>query len=157
MRDKRFIAEHRGGILTKSQHRQIISWACICAEHVMLIVPEEILDSRLKSALSVARAWEKQEASVGEARKASLAAIAVANEASSPVITALARSVGHAVAAAHMADHSLGAVLYALKAVRFADRSIDEERTWQNDQLPPEIRELILAARERKEQALNAD
>ena len=31
---------------------------------------------------------------------------------------AVARAIGHTVATAHMADHSLGAALYALKAVK---------------------------------------
>jgi len=37
MRDKRFIAEHRGGPLKKEQHYQLIKWACDCAEHVLCL------------------------------------------------------------------------------------------------------------------------
>ena len=62
----------------------------------------------------------------------------------------MARSVGHAVATAHMADHSLGAAWYALKAVKYAGKSIDKEKKWQNDQLPSEIMELVLSARKNK-------
>jgi len=80
----------------------------------------------------VAKEWEKGNASVDDARNASLDAIAVANESSNPTSIAVARSVGHAVATAHMADHSLGAALYALKAVKNAGKSIDAERRWQN-------------------------
>jgi len=58
------------------------------------------------------------------------------------------------VATAHMADHSLGAALYALKAVKSAGRSIDAERKWQNEQLPQEIMELVLTARSKKENVL---
>ena len=47
-----------------------------------------------------------------------------------------------------MADHSLGSAWYALKAVQSAGRSIDEERKWQDGQLPSEIKELVLSARE---------
>jgi hypothetical protein len=46
-----------------------------------------------------------------------------------------------------MADHSLGAAWYALKAVKNAGKSIDAERNWQNEQLPSEIKELVLTAR----------
>jgi hypothetical protein len=67
---------------------------------------------------------------------------------------AVARAVGHAVATAHMADHSLGAALYALKAVKNAGKSIDAERKWQNEQLPSEIMEIVLTARSKKEQDL---
>ena len=79
--------------------------------------------------------------------KASVAAHAVARESSYPASIAVARSVGQAVATAHMADHSLGAALYALKAVKNAARSPDTERRWQDEQLPPEIKDLILTAR----------
>jgi len=146
MRDKRFIAEHRGGPLKKEQHRQLIKWACDCAENVLPLFGEEI-DERLKNALNVAKEWEKGNASVGDARKASVASHAAARESSNPSAIAVARSVGHAVATAHMADHSLGAAWYALKAVKNAGKSIDAERKWQDEQLPSEIKELVLNAR----------
>jgi Imm-5 like putative immunity protein len=146
MRDKRFIAEHRGGSLKKEQHYQLIKWACGCTEHVLHLFGEKI-DERLKNALNVAKEWEQGNASVGDARKASLGAIAVANEFSNLTAIAVARSVGHAVATAHMADHSIGAAWYALKAVKNAGKSIDAERKWQDEQLPSEIKELVLTAR----------
>ena len=146
MRDQRFKAEHRGGPLKKEQHRQLIRWACACAEHVFPLVGEEI-DARLTHALRVANEWENGNASVGEARKASLEAIAVANESSNPVAISVARAVGHAVATAHMADHSLGPAWYALKAVKSAGQSQEAERRWQDEQLPLEIKELVLTAR----------
>lgn len=108
-------------------------------------------DERLVNALKVAKAWTQGKASVGDARKASVAAHAVAREYSDPVAVAVARAVGHAVATAHMADHSLGPALYALKAVKSAGKSVDAERKWQNKQLPPDIRELVLSAMSSKE------
>jgi hypothetical protein len=146
MRDKRFIAKHRGGPLKKEQHYQIMTWACDCSEHVLCLFGEKI-DERLKNALHVAKEWKLGNASVGDARKAAVDAHAVARESSNPTATAVARSVGHAVATAHMADHSLGAVWYALKAVKNAGKSTDKERKWQDEQLPSEIKELILTAR----------
>ena len=149
MRDKRFIAEHRGGPLKKEQHYRIITWACDCAEHV-LHLSGEIPDERLKNALSVAKEWKGGNASVGDAMKASAAAHAVARESSHPAAIAVARSVGHAVATAHMADHALGAALYAVKAVKNTGTSPDAERRWQDEQLPPEIKDLVLTARKSK-------
>ena len=149
MRDERFIAEHRGGPLKKEQHYQLIKWACDCSENVLYLFGEKI-DGRLKNALDVAHAWEKGNVSVGDARNASLGAIAVARESSDQTAILLARSVGHAAATAHMADHSLGAAWYALKAVKNSGKSVDAERKWQNEQLPSEIRELVLTAREAK-------
>jgi hypothetical protein len=153
MRDKRFIAEHRGGPLKKEQHYLVIQWACDCAENVLHLFGE-IPDERLKNALHVAKEWKAGNASTGDAMKASVAAHAVARESSDPTAIAVARSVGHAVATAHMADHSLGAALYALKAVKSAGKSIDAERKWQNEQLPSEIMELVLTAMSKKEKGL---
>jgi hypothetical protein len=146
MRDKRFIRDHRGGPLKKEQHYQLIKWACDCSEHVMYLFGEKI-DDRLKNALNVAKEWKKGNASVGDARKASLGVIEVANESSNLNAILVARSVGHSVATAHMADHSLGAAWYALKAVKNAGKSIAAERKWQNEQLPSEIKGLVLTAR----------
>jgi len=153
MRDKRFIGEHRGGSLKKEQHIQLIIWACGCAENVLPLFGEKS-DERLKNALTIAKKWAEGKTSVGEARRSSLDAIAVANESSDPVAIAVARAVGHAVATAHMADHSLGAAMYALRAVKNAGKPIDEERKWQNGQLPPEVMELILTSKIRKEKEL---
>lgn len=149
MRDKRFVAEHRGGPLKKQQHHQLMTWACSCAEHVIPLVDTKI-DERLPQALQVAKEWIKANASVGDARKAAIQAHAVARDSSDPVSIAVARCVGHAVATAHMADHSLGAAWYALKAVKNAGKSLDAERDWQNDQLPLEIKHLVRSARENK-------
>lgn len=151
MRDIRFIAEHRGGLLKKEQQRQLINWACACAEHVLPLIGEKT-DERLIHALLIAREWEKGKASVGDAMKASSAAHAVARESSDPVAIAVARAVGHSVATAHMPDHSTGSALYALKSVKNAGKSVEKERKWQNEQLHSEIRELILSARIVKEQ-----
>lgn len=148
MRDKRFIAEHRGGPLKKEQHYLLLNWACVCAEHVLPFFGE--IDERLIHALNVSRVWAQGNASVGEARNASVDAHSVARESTNPVAIAVARAVGHAVATAHMPDHSLGAALYALKAVKNAGESVDAERKWQDEQLTPEIKELVLTARESK-------
>ena len=146
MRDQRFVAEHRGGPLKKEQHRQLITWASACAAHVLPLSGEKP-DERLEHALRIAKAWAQGNASTGDAMKASAAAHAVARELSNPASIAVARSVGQAVATAHMADHALGAAWYALKAVKSAGTSMDAERQWQDEHLPIEIRELVLNAR----------
>ena len=146
MRDKRFIAEHRGGLLTKDNHQKLIKWARLCSEHVMSLIDKDV-DKRLLHALYVAKEWENGNAAVGEAMKASIVAHTVAKESEDPSSIAIARSVGHAVATAHMADHSLGAALYALKALKLTGRPINKERDWQTrqlQQLPLEIVDLVL-------------
>ena len=152
MRDKRFIAEHRGGLLTKKHHRQLMIWACVCTDHVIPLLGGT-LDSRLKNALLIAREWTNGNTTVGEAMKASVGAHAVAREFTNPTSIAVARAVGQAVAIAHMADHSVGAAIYALKAIKNAGKSIETERKWQNEQLPSEIKEIVLTARTNKEKA----
>jgi uncharacterized protein GlcG (DUF336 family) len=149
MRDKRFVAEHRGGPLTKDQHRQLILWACRCVENVLPLITNKV-DQRLTNAIKVAKEWTKDNASVGGARNASFDAIAVANELTNPIEIAVARSVGHAVATAHMADHSLRAAEYALKAIKLADKSIDIEREFQDKNLSLDISELVISARNKQ-------
>ena len=146
MRDRHFIAEHRAGPLKIEQHRQLMQWACDCAEHVLPYFGEKI-DPRLEDALKVAKAWKHGNVTVGEARKAALNAFAAAKKCSCPTAVAVARSVGQAVATAHMADHSLGAAWYALRAARSASGSVEAEAEWQEGQLPPEIKDLVLTAR----------
>lgn len=149
MRDKRFFAVHRGGPLSKEHHRLLMAWAIDCAEHVLPLLKHDI-DERLTHALATAKAWEKGETTVGEAQKAAWGAHAVAREASSPVAIAIARAVGHAVATAHMADHSLGPTYYALKAVKAAGKLTDDERHWQRKHIPSEVKELVLSALEKR-------
>jgi hypothetical protein len=146
MRDSRFIAAHRGGTLGLEQHRQLIRWACACVAHVLPLAGESV-DNRLRTALAVANAWERGAASVGEGRKASLAAIAAARASKNPVSVAIARAAGHAVATAHMADHALIAADYALKAVKHAGNSARAELAWQQEQLSAEIYELVVSYR----------
>ena len=146
MRDKCFVSEHRGGFLTKELHHELMSWAYCCVEHVLFLFGDEI-DERLVKALAIAKDWIQGNASIGDCRKASLGAIATANDSSCPVAIAVARSVGHVVATAHMAEHSLRATWYALKAVKAAGQSVAAERKWQDNQLSSEIRELVLAVR----------
>lgn len=82
-------------------------------------------------------------------------AIAVANELTDPIKIAVAPSVGLAVATAHMADHSFRAIEYVLKTVKLADKSIDNERKWQDKNLSPDIAELVLSTRDKQKIKIN--
>ncbi len=147
MRDRRFVAEHRGGPLSMHDHRCMALWAADCAEHVLSAVWKAGDDQRPFDAGQKARAWARGEISVGEARKASVAAHAAARESVDAAATAAARAAGHAVATAHMADHCLGAADYALKGAWLAGIDREQERRWQDQQLPASIRDLICSAR----------
>jgi hypothetical protein len=123
-----------------------MKWAIECSTHVLPLFGKDV-DERLLYALRVGEDWRQGNAPVGQAQKASLSAHTVAREQANPVAVAVARSVGQAVATAHMADHSLGAALYALKAVTAAGGSMDAERRWQDEQLPEDVRELVFSFR----------
>ena len=156
-RDPRLVAKHRGGLLEPSHHRLLAKWAAICAEHVLPLFDAKYPhDIRPRRAIETAFEWSKGTVSVGEARQAAFAAHAAAREVSDPAAREVARAAGHAVAVAHMADHELGAAAYALSAVRIASGKDDsedlvhEECRWQLNQLPHEIRDLVLSDQSRR-------
>jgi hypothetical protein len=156
MRNKILIAEHRGGLLTKNNHYRLIRWARECSERVLPLIGENV-DRRLHYALLVAEEWKNEKIKTGIAIKASAAAHSVARESSDPISMAVARSIGHAVATAHMADHSPCAALYALKALKSAGKLIVQEREWQKkqlQQLPLEIADIVLSEINRKGKVL---
>ncbi len=149
MRDKKFIAKHRGGLLDMQQHRSLIKWSCKCVEHAINLL-DVTVDDRLLHALVVAKKWGNGSVKTGEAMKAAVVSHSVARELLDPVQIAIARAVGHAVATAHMSDHSLGGALYSLKAIKCAGCSVGEERKWQNQHVPADLKELVLATLEVK-------
>src|ERR1051326_6118698 len=86
---------------------------------------------------------------MSQARAAAGAANAAARDLSGAARHA-AYAAGQAGAVAHVAAHELGAAAYAIKAVRAAAPAAEggaaglRECHWQHDQLPQEIRELVL-------------
>ena len=143
MRDRRFVARHRGGPLDLAQHRGLAAWAAPCAAHVLPLFRVCSGDDRPQHAVTAAEAWSGGEIQVGAAQKAAVAAHAAARSVKSKSAIAAARAAGHAAATAHMADHSLGAAAYALKAVEVTGASVEIERAWQVVQLPDELRDLV--------------
>lgn len=159
MRDPRIVAVHRGGSLTPTEHQLLILWGKACADHILPLWGGHP-DPRLTAALETAQEWAEGKVRTGAAMKASLAAHAVAREADNPMRTAIARSVGQAVATAHMAEHSLGGALYGLKATKLAGRSVTEERQWQMEklyELPPDLVEVLLKLWMQKEKAFKLE
>ena len=151
MRDRRFVAVHRGGPLDKVRHRLLAAWAADCAERLVPLFEAHGSDVRPRQAVLLARAWAEGEASVGECMQASLGAHAAARAASDAAAIAAARAAGHAVATAHAADHSLGTVIYGTKAIVAAGGLPDAERDWQLNHLPDTVRELVVTALERRQ------
>ncbi len=128
-RDPRFMTLRRGGTLSDANHHLLALWAAACAEHVLpLFEAVQPLDPRPRRAVEQARAWTRGESTMTQARSAA----------------------GYAAAVAHVAAHELGAAAYAIKAARAAapkgegEQAGRQECQWQREQLPDEIRELVL-------------
>jgi truncated hemoglobin YjbI len=143
MRDRRFVAEHRGGPLAHDSHVLLARWAADCAERVLHLFVRCSDDPRPQQALDIARAWAGGEVKTGKAMKASLAAHAAARQVNEKAAIAAARAAGQAVATAHAADHSMGALLYALKALEASGRSSGPELRLQLAKLPNHLREPV--------------
>jgi hypothetical protein len=149
-RDRRFITIRRGGTLTDADHRLLALWAAACAEHVVhLFESEQRSDPRPREAIAQIRAWTRGEITMSQSRAAGGHAMAAARPLRGPARHA-AFAAGQAAVVAHVAAHELGAAAYAIKAARAAVPEVDAasagqlECRWQREQLPDEIRELVL-------------
>ncbi|MEW2589262.1 putative immunity protein [Micromonospora aurantiaca] len=150
VRDPRFTTIRRGGTLTDEHHHLLALWAATCAEHVLgLFEAVRPDDSRPREAIDHARAWVRGEVRMMEARAAGGHAMGAARDLHGAARNA-AYAAGQAAVVAHVAAHELGAAAYAIKAVRaaapagLAEAAGRAECRWQRDQLPAEIRELVL-------------
>jgi hypothetical protein len=150
VRDPRFITVRRGGSLSDADHRLLALWAAACAEHVLnLFETVQPLDTRPRLAIEQLRAWTRGETAMMESRAAGGRAMSAARALSGAARHA-AYSAGQAAVTAHVAAHELGAAAYAIKAVRAAAPAGQGESAgrlecrWQRDQLPDEIRDLVL-------------
>lgn len=150
IRDPRLVTIRRGGSLTDAHHRLLALWAADCAEHVLPLFEEVRPDDRRpRASIEHLRAWVRGEVRMMQSRAAGGHAMGAARE-----LTGAARhaayAAGQAGAVAHVAAHDLGAAAYAIKAVRAAapagegDAAGRRECQRQRDQLPAEVRELVL-------------
>jgi len=149
-RDPRFITIRRGGTLTDANHKLLALWAAACAEHVLhlfeAVQPEDL---RPRQAIEMVRAWARGEVTMTQSRNAAGHAMAAARGLRGAAREA-AFAAGQAAAVPHVAAHELGAAAYAIRAARAAapERERDEaarrECRWQREQLPDQIRDLVL-------------
>lgn len=142
--------------MTDAHHHLLALWAATCAEHVLyLFESEKPSDSRPRHAIEQARAWARGEITMSQARAAAGHAMAAARDLSGAARHA-AYAAGQAAAVAHVAAHELGAAAYAIKAACAAAPEGEGESTgqfecrWQREQLPDEIRELVLDDQRRR-------
>jgi hypothetical protein len=156
VRDPRLVTIRRGGTLTDADHHLLALWAAHCAEHVLsLFESARPQDPRPRQAIEQARAWVRGETTMTAARAAGGHAMGAARELRGAARHA-AYAAGQAGAVAHVAAHDLGAAAYAIKAARAAAppsaaRTAGRlECRWQRDQLPAQIRELVLDDQRRR-------
>lgn len=150
VRDPRLITIRRGGTLTDPHHHFLALWAATCAEHALdLFESVQPDDRRPREAIEHIRAWVRGEVTMWQSRSAGGHAMGAARDLRGAPRHA-AYAAGQAGAVAHVAAHELGAAAYAIKAARAAVPKAEEEDArrrecqWQRDQLPAEIRELVL-------------
>jgi len=139
MRDRRFVAVHRGGSLERVDHVFLARWAADCAAQVLPLFAKHSDDPHPRQALDISRAWANGEVKTGVAMKASLAAHAAARQVKDKAAVAAARAAGQAVATAHAADHSMGGLLYALKALEASGEPSEPELELQLAKLPEHL------------------
>ncbi len=149
-RDPRFITLRRGGTLSDTNHHLLALWAAACAEHVLHFFEEvQPEDDRPRQAIEQVRAWVRGEILMSQARAAGGHAMGAARELSGAARHA-AYAAGQSAVVAHVAAHELGAAAYAIKAAQAAAPEDEREQAgrqecrWQREQLPNEIRELVL-------------
>ncbi len=122
-------------------------WSLSCVEHVLSYL-DESYQVFLQELMKTARGWIEGSVTVGEAREASMRAVIEARSITDTTTCLVVRAGGHMVATAHMADHAITAGNYALKAIKASTGSpVEDERVWQNDQLPDPIKSLVLSSR----------
>lgn len=150
VRDPRLITIRRGGTMTDDHHRLLAEWALQCAEHVLpLFEQDHPDDTRPREAIAVGRAWIRGEVPMTVAHDTAFIANAAARGLPDPARFA-ALAAGQAVAVAHVAAHDLGAAAYAIRAAGAAAGPADaaraqaQEREWQRDRIPAELRALVL-------------
>lgn len=154
VRDPAMVTIRRGGTLTDVDHRLLALWAADCAEHVLYLFEREAPeDTRARDAVTATRAWADDTLEMMRARTAGGHAMGAARPLRGAARFA-AYSAGQAACVGHVAEHDLGAAAYAIKAVRSAfpkdPAAGHTERDWQRDQLPRQVRQLVLADQRRR-------
>jgi hypothetical protein len=137
------IGETITGLVKRSDHGVLATWAADCAERVIPYFEDRFPeDDRPRRAIEALREWVRTGIfKMADVRRASLAAHAAAREVGEdgPARFA-ARAAGQAMATAHVRTHSMAAATYAAKATWAADAlnaadNVAKEREWQYQHL----------------------
>ncbi len=115
-----------------------MKWAITCYEHILPYYGDKD-EPVLHDAMNLALTWLQGASSTGDLMKASRKVHTFARTIPDPLARAIVRSIGQGVATAHMADHCIGAALYAQKAANLAGIKASEEKAWQIDNIPSDL------------------
>ena len=143
MRDKKWVLEHRGGTLKIEQQKLLMKWAFDCVNHLLPLLNNNI-NEYIINAIDIGDNWIIGKVKTGSTIKISMEIVKYVKTLNNELEILITRAAGHAVATAHMADHSMGPVYYGLKAKKIIGGTTDSELKWQIDQIPEEIKELVI-------------
>jgi hypothetical protein len=143
MRDKKWVLEHRGGLLKVNEQKQLMKWALECVNHLLPLLNGSIND-KITNAITAGNNWITGKATTGDAIKSAREILKYVRTLDNELEIAITRAAGHAVATAHMADHSMGPVKYSLVAIKIVGGSIEKEVKWQIENIPNELKGLVL-------------
>lgn len=127
-------------LLCIQNRRVIVSWCLDCMETILAeircIDPRE---TRAEEAVRQCQLWSAGTIRMPQAKKAILAAHAIAKDSDDPVLTAYAHAIGQGCASVHCETHALGMVIYDLTALvrRYGlnQRVIIERARWYEEKL----------------------
>ena len=143
MRDKKWVLEHRGGLLKIDQQKQLMKWSIECVNRLLPLLNGNI-NEKIINAINIGNNWIIGKAKTGDTIKSAREILKYVRTLDNGLEIAITRAAGHAVATAHMADHSMGTVKYSLDAIKIIGGSIEKEVKWQIMNIPNEIEGLVL-------------
>jgi hypothetical protein len=143
MRDKKWVLEHRGGYLNNEQQKELMKWDINCVNHLLPLLNNNI-NEKIKDAINIGNNWIIGKVKTIDAINKSREIVKYVKTLNNEIEIAITRAAGHALATAHMADHSMGPVFYGLRAIKITGGSIESEINWQIEQIPKDVKNLIL-------------
>ena len=149
MRDKNWVLEHRGGTLKIEHQKLLMKWAIDCVVHLLPLLNNNI-NEKINNALNIGNNWIIGNVKTGDVINCSREIVKYVKTLDNNIEIALTRAAGHAVATAHMSDHSMEVVYYGIKAIKYKGGIIETEIKWQIENIPKDIKELVIEGLNKK-------
>lgn len=127
-------------LICVQNHRAIVLWCLDCMKTILAEIQHiDPMETRAKEAVCQCQLWSAGEIRMPQAKKAILAAHAIAKESDDPVLAAYAHAIGQGCASVHCETHAIGMVFYDLTAMirRYGldQRVITERVRWYEEKL----------------------